>query len=280
MNRLKELRQEKKLSQKEIAETLGFSLRSFQRMENGENQIKPEKAQQLADYFGVSVGYLLGYSDVRFELEQIEKAIKNRLMDSESTINKDVFENTLKIVELARFLDLDLDTITSLYFYNCEISKVKTLNDLFDFFDSEAHGYMELLSIVEPYQADEIIQEISKLGDYKEELSLYLDKVRAEEDFFNVTGYPISIEADEIPNNVVKINRIENTLSDKELMALPPQKRKEYLKNFFDEVNDALSSLTDNIDDAIKTVSQNQVDLLINNLIKALAKLNDVKNKD
>ena len=249
-------------------------------MENGENQIKPEKAQQLADYFGVSVGYLLGYSDVRFELEQIEKAIKNRLMDSESTINKDVFENTLKIVELARFLDLDLDTITSLYFYNCEISKVKTLNDLFDFFDSEAHGYMELLSIVEPYQADEIIQEISKLGDYKEELSLYLDKVRAEEDFFNVTGYPISIEADEIPNNVVKINRIENTLSDKELMALPPQKRKEYLKNFFDEVNDALSSLTDNIDDAIKTVSQNQVDLLINNLIKALAKLNDVKNKD
>ena len=280
MNRLKELRQEKKLSQKEIAETLGFSLRSFQRMENGENQIKPEKAQQLADYFGVSVGYLLGYSDVRFELEQIEKAIKNRLIDSESTINKDVFENTLKIVELARFLDLDLDTITSLYFYNCEISKIKTLNDLFDFFDSEAHGYMELLSIVEPYQADEIIQEISKLGDYKEELSLYLDKVRAEEDFFNVTGYPITIETDEIPNNVVKINRIENTLSDKELMALPPQKRKEYLKNFFDEVNDALSSLTDNIDDAIKTVSQDQVDLLINNLIKALAKLNDVKNKD
>lgn len=280
MNRLKELRQEKKLSQKEIAEILGFSLRSFQRMENGENQIKPEKAQQLADYFGVSVGYLLGYSDVRFELEQIEKAIKNRLMDSESTINKDVFENTLKIVELARFLDLDLDTITSLYFYNCEISKVKTLNDLFDFFDSEAHDYMELLSIVEPYQADEIIQEISKLGDYKEELSLYLDKVRAEEDFFNVTGYPVSNGSDETPNKVVKINRIENTLSDKELMALPPQKRKEYLKNFFDEVNDALSSLTDNIDDAIKTVSQNQVDLLINNLIKALAKLNDVKNKD
>ena len=65
MNRLKELRQEKKLSQKEIAETLGFSLRSFQRMENGESQIKPEKAQQLADYFGVSVGFLLGYSEYR-----------------------------------------------------------------------------------------------------------------------------------------------------------------------------------------------------------------------
>lgn len=279
MNRLKELRQEKKLSQKELAENIGVHYRTLQNWENGESQIKPEKAKQLADYFGVSVGYLLGYSDVRFELEQIEKAIKNRLIDSESTINKDVFEDTLKIVELARFLDLDLETITSLYFYNCEISKVKTLNDLFKFFDSEAHGYMELLSIVEPYQADEIIQEISKLGDYKEELSLYLDKVRAEEDFFNVTGYPVSIEPEETPNNVVKIKRIENTLSDKELMALPPEEKKAYLKKVFSQINDALSSLTDNIDDAIKTVSQDQVDLLINSLIQALAKLNDIKNK-
>ena len=279
MNRLKELRKEKGLTQVELANIVNVSKITVLRWENEERQIKPDKAQQLADYFGVSVGYLLGYSDVRFELEQIEKAIKNRLIDSESTINKDVFENTLKIVELARFLDLDLDTITSLYFYNCEISKVKTLNDLFDFFDSEAHGYMELLSIVEPYQADEIIQEISKLGDYKEELSLYLDKVRAEEDFFNVTGYPVSIEPEETPNNVVKIKRIENTLSDKELMALPPEEKKEYLKKVFNQINDALSSLTDNIDDAIKTVSQDQVDLLINNLIQALAKLNDIKNK-
>lgn len=73
MNRLKELRQEKKLSQKEIAETLGFSLRSFQRMENGESQIKPEKAQQLADYLEVSVGYLLG--DESNPLERLKSLV-------------------------------------------------------------------------------------------------------------------------------------------------------------------------------------------------------------
>lgn len=63
MNRLKELRQEKKLSQKEIALELQTPLRTYQRWENEESQIKPDKAQALADFFGVSVGYLLGYTN-------------------------------------------------------------------------------------------------------------------------------------------------------------------------------------------------------------------------
>ena len=63
MNRLKELRQEKKLSQKEIADLLEVSEKTISRWEKGENVIKSDKAQQLADYFGVSVGNLLGYED-------------------------------------------------------------------------------------------------------------------------------------------------------------------------------------------------------------------------
>ena len=63
MNRLKELRQEKKLTQQELADEIGVTKRTYIYWEKGERQIKPEKAQQLADYFGVSVGYLLGYID-------------------------------------------------------------------------------------------------------------------------------------------------------------------------------------------------------------------------
>lgn len=63
MNRLKELRQEKKLSQKEIALELQVPLRTYQRWENGESQIKPEKAQRLADFFNVPIGFLLGFGD-------------------------------------------------------------------------------------------------------------------------------------------------------------------------------------------------------------------------
>lgn len=63
MNRLKELRKEKKLTQQELADTFQVSKRTVQYWENGESQIKPDKAQALADHFGVSVGYLLGYSE-------------------------------------------------------------------------------------------------------------------------------------------------------------------------------------------------------------------------
>lgn len=63
MNRLKELRKEKKLTQQELADAFQVSKRTVQYWENGESQIKPDKAQALADYFGVSVGYLLGYLD-------------------------------------------------------------------------------------------------------------------------------------------------------------------------------------------------------------------------
>jgi putative transcriptional regulator len=84
MNRLKELRQEKKLSQKELAENIGVHYRTLQNWENGESQIKPEKAQQLADYFGVSVGYLLGFSnDVEkhpFEWDEISEISKPYLV--------------------------------------------------------------------------------------------------------------------------------------------------------------------------------------------------------
>lgn len=63
MNRLKELRKTTELTQRSFSKEIGIPLRTLQSWENGESQIKPEKAQQLADFFGVSVGYLLGYSD-------------------------------------------------------------------------------------------------------------------------------------------------------------------------------------------------------------------------
>ena len=72
MNRLKELRKEKKLTQKELAEETDIPYRTLQRWENGETDIKSDKANELAKLFNVSVSYLLGYSDKKERSSSIE----------------------------------------------------------------------------------------------------------------------------------------------------------------------------------------------------------------
>lgn len=84
MNRLKELRKQKGLTQQGLADKISVSKITILRWENEERQIKPEKAQQLADFFGVSVGYLLGFSnDVEkhhFEWDEISEISKPYLV--------------------------------------------------------------------------------------------------------------------------------------------------------------------------------------------------------
>lgn len=65
MNRLKELRKENKLYQEEVARIFGVNIRTWRRWECGEAQIRTDKLKEFADYFGVSEGYLLGYTNNR-----------------------------------------------------------------------------------------------------------------------------------------------------------------------------------------------------------------------
>lgn len=60
MNRIRILRKKKKLTQQELADIIEVTKRTYIYWEKGERIPKSDKAQQLADYFGVSIGYLLG----------------------------------------------------------------------------------------------------------------------------------------------------------------------------------------------------------------------------
>lgn len=73
MNRLKELRKEKKLTREELAKKIGVHYRTLQNWENGANTINQDKAQVLADYFDVSVGYLHGYGYKKRETKSVER---------------------------------------------------------------------------------------------------------------------------------------------------------------------------------------------------------------
>ena len=60
MNRLKELRKE---SQQKIAEKFGITQRTYSNYESGCTQIPDDLKIRLAEYFGVSVDYLLGRTE-------------------------------------------------------------------------------------------------------------------------------------------------------------------------------------------------------------------------
>ena len=63
--RLKELRHEKGLKQKEMAEFLGCTDRNYQKMEYGDINVPGLTLIKLADFFEVSLDYLVGRADQR-----------------------------------------------------------------------------------------------------------------------------------------------------------------------------------------------------------------------
>ncbi len=121
MNRLKELRKEKGDTQEVVAKAMGVTRRGYQKWENGESQIKPEKAQQLADYFKVSVGYLLGYEDLLDQIEEVDSelskgmTIAKNLSVTASSSYEELFRNILILLkglkDVAEVTQVDSNTL-------------------------------------------------------------------------------------------------------------------------------------------------------------------------
>lgn len=63
--RVKELRNERKLSQRELAEQLGVTVRAYQYYEEGKRYPDFQGLLILADCFQVSLDYLMGRSNER-----------------------------------------------------------------------------------------------------------------------------------------------------------------------------------------------------------------------
>lgn len=63
MNKLRTLRKEKGLTQTEVAKYIGTSQNNYSYWENGKVKIDNATLLRLADFFNVSVDYLLGRED-------------------------------------------------------------------------------------------------------------------------------------------------------------------------------------------------------------------------
>ena len=74
MNRLYELRTEKKLSQRDMAKILNISQGTFNNWENAKTEPSIEQLKTLSRFFEVSIDYLVGNSD-DYGLIKIESKI-------------------------------------------------------------------------------------------------------------------------------------------------------------------------------------------------------------
>ena len=65
VNRIREVREDKDLSQTDIAKILNTSQQQYSKYELGLRSIPIEKLDKLADYYNTSIDYLVGRTDER-----------------------------------------------------------------------------------------------------------------------------------------------------------------------------------------------------------------------
>ena len=69
-NRLRDLREDKDLTQAEIADKFFLQVTQYRRYENGESDLPLEWAKKFARYYNVSIDYIAGLIDFPEKLER------------------------------------------------------------------------------------------------------------------------------------------------------------------------------------------------------------------
>ena len=62
-NKIRDLREDRDLNQTQVATILGMSQTGYSKYETGENDIPTEILIKLADFYGVSIDFLLGQTN-------------------------------------------------------------------------------------------------------------------------------------------------------------------------------------------------------------------------
>jgi len=92
--RLKELRTQKGIYQKELAEVLGVSRPTITQYEQGKRNPDTDMLNNIADYFEVSVDYLLGRTNKKNEMAKLEKIAPKGTLE---LLNEEELEFLLEI---------------------------------------------------------------------------------------------------------------------------------------------------------------------------------------
>lgn len=100
MERLKELRKKSKLNQKQVADVLGLTVSAYGNYELGQREPTIESLCKLADYYGVTVDYLIGH-DSNAIMDRPDSAIaENFIREFGDLFSDETFQNYIKLYKL------------------------------------------------------------------------------------------------------------------------------------------------------------------------------------
>lgn len=115
---LKNIRKEKNITQEELAKVLNMKRTSISGYETGRKEPDFKTLTEIANYFNVSVDYLLGRSNVRYSMDEL-----NEIMQKDS--------------ELASFIhelvsNYDIKTISKSLMKHKDLNKIKKILDILE----------------------------------------------------------------------------------------------------------------------------------------------------
>lgn len=191
-NRLKILRTDEGITQDKLAEIINEKLKEnenekpiskmvISNWENNKHTIKQDKAQLLADHFGVSVGYLLGYDEVPKNLiEELELQLDYVLTQTEkedlennpelknhylSIVRDRLLHNQRKEVEkTAQEFDEDFIRLLKKYSIYLSDNQIEQIKELMKTMSNINNRYL-MVAMGAGYQSE---MEIAKTYDFKQ----------------------------------------------------------------------------------------------------------------
>ena len=101
-NRLRELRKEKNVNQQKLSNYLGYGYTAIANYESGRNEPSIDTICKIADYFDVTVDYLIGHEDNPKRVDAISKAEAELILNYRN-INR---EDQRILLEMAKSLSL------------------------------------------------------------------------------------------------------------------------------------------------------------------------------
>lgn len=127
--RIRKLRKENNLTQKELAENIGVDRATVAGYETKGKEPSYSTLRNIANFFGVSIDYLIGNSNIKEPAEIVEKAISDNpdLLDFWNKIKDN--QNKKKLIQQINKVEADdeeyirhiISTLQSLYKYKGKI---------------------------------------------------------------------------------------------------------------------------------------------------------------